>query len=217
MFFNYKSFHSIVLSAICDANYIFRFVDIGAYGRRSDGGIFRSSVFGQKFEAGKMNLPLPAPISDTRPRALPYCLVGDEAFPLKSYLMRPYPGKSKVALKKRVYNYRLSRARRTIENSFGILANRWRLFRNPIIGHQAHIISYVKGALCLNNWLRINDVKNNNREDNRSEQTTNTPGAFGDLTRVGANNSTYEAEKIREEFCSYFNNEGAVDWQYDYV
>lgn len=91
-YYNYKHAHSIVLLAICDANYLFRFVDIGAYGRRSDGGIFQDCVIGQKFDADEMNVPKPAAIAGGR--VLPYCLVGNEAFPLKIYMLRPYPGRN---------------------------------------------------------------------------------------------------------------------------
>ncbi|XP_036143257.1 protein ALP1-like [Monomorium pharaonis] len=130
-YYNYKHAHSVVLMAICDAQYIFRFVDIGAYGRRSDGGIFSNSVIGKNFNANRMNVPKPSAVAEER--ILPYCLVGDEAFPLKSYLLRPYPGKNGLTPEQDIFNYRLSRARRLIENTFGILASQWRIYRKPII------------------------------------------------------------------------------------
>lgn len=78
-YFNYKNSHSIILLGISDANYLFTFIDIGAYGRRSDGGVFKDSVMGQKFSEKKMDLPKPKALSvDGMP--LPYVLVGDEAF-----------------------------------------------------------------------------------------------------------------------------------------
>jgi len=43
-FFNYKHSHSIILMAICDANYVIRFVDIGTYGRQSDDSIFKDNA-----------------------------------------------------------------------------------------------------------------------------------------------------------------------------
>lgn len=55
--------------------------------------------------------------------------IGDEAFPLKTYLMRPIPGRSLDNQQQKVYNYRVSRARRTIENAFGILVARWRVLK----------------------------------------------------------------------------------------
>lgn len=38
--------------AVCDANYVIRFMDIGTYGRRSDGGIFKDSAIGKAFDEG---------------------------------------------------------------------------------------------------------------------------------------------------------------------
>lgn len=103
---------------MCDADYNFIFVDIGASGRRSDGGIFKDSKMGIKFENKQMDLPDPVEITaDGNP--LPYVIVADEAFQAADYLLRPYPGRPALTDERKIFNYRLSRARRTIENTFG--------------------------------------------------------------------------------------------------
>ena len=80
--------------------------------------------------------------------------VADEAYPLKPYIMRPYPGKSLNNEKNKIFNYRMSRARRVVENAFGILVSRWRMFWQPIIAKPENAIKYVKAAEALHNFLR---------------------------------------------------------------
>jgi len=56
MFRNYKCFFSIVLQAVVDANYRFLAIDVGAYGKESDGGIFSHSNLSQQLlENGALN------------------------------------------------------------------------------------------------------------------------------------------------------------------
>lgn len=171
-----------------------------------------------------MNVPLPAPIKENGVD-FPYCIVGDEAFPLKPYLLRPYPGKTGCSKEQRVFNYRLSRARRTIENAFGILANRWQIFRKAIRSNTENTIKIVKAAVCLHNWLRMSDLEGNENVQYVSDYETNALRRNQDenpcnnfeclYNRMEA--SSKEAIVIREKFRKYFNNEGAVEWQYKYI
>lgn len=47
LYFNYKKACSIVLLAVINANYRFVLIDVGAYGKNSDSGIFANCAFGK--------------------------------------------------------------------------------------------------------------------------------------------------------------------------
>ena len=125
-FFNYQGTFSIVLLAFGDANYCFTAVDVGQYGKSNDSGAFATSAISKALESNSFNVPAAEHVEGFADK-LPYVTVVDEGLPLKPYQMRPYPGKN-LTENRAIFNYRLSRARRIIENIFGILAARWRIF-----------------------------------------------------------------------------------------
>lgn len=137
-FYNYKHTHSIVLMALVDANYKFTYIDVGSNGRVSDGGVLRGCSLHEAIEQNSLNFPGPKPLPG-RTTPVPHVIVADEAFPLKDNLMKPYPQRGGVDDDRRIFNYRLSRARRIVENAFGILSNRFRVLRSPICYSQSEL------------------------------------------------------------------------------
>ncbi|XP_041364377.1 protein ALP1-like [Gigantopelta aegis] len=114
-YYNYKGFFSTVLLAVVDADYKFLYVDIGANGAGSGAGIFNDTDLKRALEDGRIGLPPPEPLpNDNQP--IGYFLVGDDAFALKPWMMKPLPPRN-MTVGQRIYNYRLSRVRRVVENA----------------------------------------------------------------------------------------------------
>ncbi|XP_015775503.1 PREDICTED: putative nuclease HARBI1 [Acropora digitifera] len=229
-YFNYKNFHSIVLLAVCDAKYCFTIADIGGYGCSNDASILSNSTFGEIFENHPFTLKIPCP-ARFDDKKLPYVLLGDEFFPLRPWLMKPYPGKQ-LDETQRIFNYRLSRARRTIENAFGILSSKWIIFRKPIRANVDLAEKIVKATVCLHNYLRLTENANyipsgfvdcedgngNIIPGNWRSEVDYKDGGMTPVSRIGGNRYTYKAGRSRDDFKDYFNSPlGEVPWQLDYV
>uniref|UniRef100_A0A3B1IG47 Zgc:194221 n=1 Tax=Astyanax mexicanus TaxID=7994 RepID=A0A3B1IG47_ASTMX len=197
-FHNYKGTFSIILLAVVDAKYCFRIVDVGGYGRTSDGGILANSPFGHALKDGTLGLPEDAVLTGAEHLGpQPHVFVGDEAFPLRRDLMRPFPG-SNLSSRQRIFNYRLSRARLIVENTFGILTSQWRMYRRVIGISPANVEACVKATCVLHNFLRSTT---RTRREPMSLSGEGDVAVLQDATRLGSNNST------REAVC------GAVPWQ----
>jgi len=100
---------------LVDGNYNFIFADVRVQGRISDGGVFKQSHLCKMLEAQTLNLPTPSALPGIE-KELPFVFVADEAFPLNENIMKPYFGNYGKGSIERVFNYRLSRARRVVEN-----------------------------------------------------------------------------------------------------
>lgn len=223
-YYNYKGFYSVVLLALVDAEYNFLYVNIGCQGRISDGGVFANTEFRKKINDGSLKTPSDSPLPG-RNKPVPYVFVTDDAFPLEKHLLKPFPGPQDSNSKERIFSYRLSRARRTVENAFGILSARFRVLRTTILLDPEKTTTVIMTCVLLHNFIRKTasstiyappqyyDSENVNgiriAGQWRSEQQQ--------LTSLEAYESEADdAKEIRKEFAEYFSNEGLLDWASEY-
>ena len=120
----------------------------------SNSHIFLQSDLYHSLDGGAFPRPASCPLTNAAEDTLniPYYLVGDEAFALKDYLMKPFP-RGRLDARQGVFNYRLSRARRIIENSFGILAMRFRIFLTAMELRPNTALLVIKVSVLLHNLL----------------------------------------------------------------
>ncbi|XP_073442047.1 uncharacterized protein [Dendrobates tinctorius] len=206
-FLNYTKYFSVVLMAVADAHYKFVAIDVGAYGSTGDSRVLRTSQIGQQILQDGGTLPAPRPLpGSTHP--VPFVMVSDEAFPLMITLLCPYPRKGLNA-RRRIFNYRLSRARRYVECTFGIMCSQWRIFHTAIQLDTDTVDTVIKACCVLHNYAReySTDI------DVEYQQPVINP-----VTNVCQGRPSNNGVSVREAFTEYFMSpEGAVHWQYSCV
>lgn len=157
IYFNYKKeFYLVsnVLLALVNADYKFITVDVGAYGRNSDDGVFRALSLGKALAKETLNIPPPKSLtfSDI---IVPHVIFCDEAFPLTHNTMRPFSGHAlENNQENKVYNYRHCRDRRVVENLFGILAKKFKINNRKFNLKPDHMDHVVLATTVLHNFLR---------------------------------------------------------------
>lgn len=207
---------------ITDADYKLLYVDVGRNGRFSDGGVFNRCTFGEALMTKQLCLP-PPKVLPGRNIPVPYLLVADDAFAMRPNVMKPYAQRGLTMLH-RVFNYRLSRARRVIENVFGIMSARFRVLRKPIHLDAEKTKKVVLACCVLHNYLMTT-----NRPQYAPSTSFDQYDAEGNVTSQGdwrsesrmmlpleaARDRSDDAKAIQEEFAAYFADEGEVEWQYN--
>ena len=180
--------------------------------------MFADSTLKQALTSNSLDLPSSSTISGISSK-IEYHIVGDDAFPLTMRIMKPYPHRNLVK-EKRIYNYRLSRARKVVENAFGILAHRWRVFLTKIKLSPDKVTNVILAACCLHNFMveknkagyaAAADLENSDHSVSRGSWRSDA--ALTILQPTPSHNASRNAKLQRDLLANYFNDCGSVPWQ----
>lgn len=211
LFHNYKGFFSVVLRALVDAEYKFLWIDIGGFGSMSDAQICNDSKLKDCLEDGTIGFPNSDPMPNDS-QNMPYFILSDDAFGLRTYFMKPYSQRGLIH-EQLITNYRISRARRVIENAFGILAQKWQLLLTTMMQQPDIVRLIVESCVCLNNMMRVTNSTLQNGQLDIENQEDLVPGLWRttarmhEINRVGCpNRDATVAKRQREYLQLYFNS-----------
>lgn len=152
---------------------------------------------------------------------IPYFILGDKTFMLTKYTMKPFEGNPEAASKARVFNYRLSRACRVVENAFGILSSVYRVLRKPTLLEPENALKVVLATVYLYNYLRRNNYSIPPEYYDREVDGSFIPGqwrsnipstALLPLTAI-PRRGTVSAKDIRLHLATHFVTNGIIPWQ----
>lgn len=225
-YINYKKIPSIVLLGLVDANYNFMYVDVGCQGRICDGGVFKNSALYKSLENNELKLPAPCILQTPYLIKVPYLILDDKAFALNNYTMKPFEGTPDNGSPERIFNYRLSRARRVVENAFGIMSSVFRVLRKPMVLEPEIATKVVLATVYLHNFLRKTRANIytppgslDSEIDGNFEQGSwrNEPDSTSFVPlRAIPRRSANDAKAIRSHLATHFVTNGQITWQHRY-
>ena len=134
------------------------YADLGTNGRVIDVGVWNKCGFSKARESQELSIPNPRCLPGGVQR-IPFVLMEDDAFALKTHMMEPYPQQN-LKTKRRVYNFRYNRGRIISENLFNILANRWPIYYTVMLLEPTAVESVILATLALHKMLMTSSAKN---------------------------------------------------------
>ncbi|CAF0959072.1 unnamed protein product [Adineta ricciae] len=152
-YFNYKKYHSVIMLAVVNSSLLFTYVNVGAPGRCND-----SSVFSRSTLSDVIQMPIYANhyinINNVKIQSH---LIADSAFPLKPSVLKPYGEKPNMLRSERLFNYRLSRCRCSVERAFGSMKNRFRCLHKKLEYDINYVCTLIKATAVLHNLCVFNN------------------------------------------------------------
>lgn len=86
---------------------------------------------------------------------MPLLILGDPAYPLLSWLMKPYSDNGHLTEEQHYFNLRLSKARVTVECAFGRLKGRWRCLQKRMDVDTSKVPTIVSACCVLHNMCEV--------------------------------------------------------------
>lgn len=151
-YYNHKGWYSIILQGIVDHKYCFAHINVGWPGSVHDARVYINSSVYKKAIDGTL---FPESTTNIGGHDVPLYLIGDSAYPLQSWLMKPFSENSQLTVQQKNYNYRKSRARIIVENAYGRLKARWRRLMKKNEMHVSNVPTVISACCVLHNVCEI--------------------------------------------------------------
>ena len=197
-YFNRKGWHSIVLQALVDHEYKFMNTNVGWPGSVHDARILANSKVYVKGESGDL---VPRGMRCINGVDMPIVILGDPAYLLLPWLMKPYPATGSVSRKQKKFNYQLSRARMVVECAFGRLKGRWRCLMKRNDSDLAFVPTIVNACCVLHNLCEVHG--DGFDDDWLSEEEEVPAGPSSSASTASLQSATCNV--IRDALCDYFD------------
>ena len=197
-YYNRKGWYSVILQGVVDHSYRFIDINVGWPGSVHDARVLSQSSIFQKITSGEL---LPDKTITENGVQIPLYLIGDSAYPLKKWLMKPFTHGTVMTPAQRTFNYRICRARIVVENAYGRLKARWRRLMKRNDMNISHIPTVVTAACTLHNICEIHGETFNDSwliEVNDSSFPQPTSGSLRDGDSDGP-------KVVRNALVHYFN------------
>lgn len=190
-YYNRKKHWSILLQGICDAHGVFWDFFVGVPGRRADIYLFSESPAWEKIKDGALGH---------------YMLIGDAAYPMRTYLCPPFkrvPGQDELTWEQKRFNYCHSVTQLPIEHAFGRLKVRFRHILKINQDRPHRVASHVAAAITLHNILERQGIHIPSEwmEEAEVEASRENQGAYMDFSwkEVHCATATLFEEELQEE------------------
>lgn len=205
-YINRKGYHSVVMQAVVDCKYLFRDIVIGWPGSVHDARVLSNSEI---FKIGEQNKLSPADYHvNVGGKNIAPVILGDPAYPLLPWLLKPYPENPNTIRRQRRFNYRLSRARVTVENVFGRWKGRFRRFLKRVDMDLSNLVAVIAASCILHNICEMNNEEVLSHwlgETNQATVTYPQPDLLDNL------NVREDSVSIRDHFANYFMSDEGCD------